>query len=90
MYKKFVSAMYIINILAQAIFTLLTPPAFFFFITWLFVSKLSAPEWIYAITITLGIIIGLISMIKFVILASSNLERLEKERKNKSVTGKNE
>ena len=89
MQNKLFSVMYAINIVAQAIFNLLTPAALMFFISWLFVKKAGAPEWIYAIAIPLGIIAGLFSMVKFVIAASSNLERLEKQGKNNEKTGHN-
>ena len=81
--------MYALNIIAQAIFSLLTPAALMFAISWLFVSKAGAPEWIYAITVTVGIIAGLISMVKFVLSSASALERLEKQIKNKGKTGHN-
>ena len=84
MYKRFVSAMYVMNIIAQAIVTLLIPAALMFFISWLFVAKCGAPEWLYAVLITLGIISGFISMIRFVIQASEGLERMENERKSKT------
>ena len=80
MNKGFIDALYVLNIVAQAIFTLLTPPSLLFFIAWLLVSKLSLPEWIYAVAIILGIFIGLFSMVKFVLSATHNLERLEKAR----------
>lgn len=83
MYRNFVSAMYVLNIIFQAIFTLLTPPAFFFLINYLCVSKLSFPKWTYAISLSVGFILGMISMIKFAITASEALERLEKQRNNK-------
>lgn len=83
MYRNLVSALYVINIVFQAIFTLLFPPALLFFINYLCVSYLSFPKWSYAISISLGFIMGLISMIKFAITASEGLERLEKQRKNK-------
>ena len=80
MYKNFVGALYVINIVAQCIFTLATPALFMFFVSWLFISKLGAPTWLYAILIPIGFIMGLISMIKFAISASEGLERLEKQR----------
>ncbi len=83
MYKNFVSAMYVLNIIFQAIFTLITPPALLFFINYLCVRNLSFPKWSYAISLSLGFILGIISMIKFAIAASEGLERLEKQRKNK-------
>ena len=83
MYKNFVSTMYVLNIVFQAIFTLLITHALFFFINYLCVWKFEFPTWTYAISLTLGFIIGIISMIKFVISASEALERLEKQRNNK-------
>ncbi len=80
--------MYAVNIIMQAVFTLVIPAGLLLAISFLFVSRLGAPMWIYAIAITLGIIIGLISMVRFVIAASESLERLEKQQ-NKNKTGHN-
>ncbi len=81
MYKRFVSALYVLNIIAQAMFTLLIPAALMLGIAWLFVEKCGAPGWLYAVLMTVGIISGFISMIRFVIRASESLERLEKQRR---------
>ena len=84
MYKRFVGAMYVINIIAQAIVTLLIPAAILFAIAWLFVAKCGAPEWLYAVMITLWIMSGFVSMIRFVIRASEGLERMENQRNSKT------
>lgn len=89
MHKKFFSIMYGINIVAQSVFSLITPVLILFALSWVIISKLGAPEWIYAISITVGVIIGLVSMIKFVIVASENLNRLENQVKNTDKTGQN-
>lgn len=89
MHKKFFSVMYGVNIVAQSVFSLITPVLILFALSWVLVSKAGAPEWIYAITVTLGVIIGFVSMIKFVIVASENLNRLENQTKNKDKTGQN-
>ena len=81
MNRGFVSALYVMNIVLQCIFTLLTAPSLMLLISWLLVSKLGAPTWIYAVLITLGFIVGIVSMIKFAITASEGLERLEKQRR---------
>lgn len=81
--------MYAINIIAQAVFSLLTPAALMFCVAWLLVKKAAAPEWLYAVLIPVGIIAGLVSMVKFVISAASALERLEKQTKNNKKTGRN-
>lgn len=84
MYKNFVSAIYVFNIIMQSLFTLITPAALAFLVCRIFINRLGAPGWIYAIFLPLGIIIGFISMIKFAISASESLERLEKERNDKN------
>lgn len=83
MYKKLVSALYMINIIAQGIVTLLIPAGLMFLLSWLLVSRCSAPTWLYAVLVPIGIISGFISMIKFVIRAAEGVERLEKQRKKK-------
>ena len=84
MYKRFVGAMYVINIIAQAIVTLLIPAALMLAIAWLFVERCGAPGWLYAVLVTIGMISGFVSMIRFVIRASESLERMEKERNTKN------
>ena len=83
MQKKFVGALYVLNIVGQAIFTLLTPTALMFFIAFLFIRRIGAPEWLYAVLIPIGFIAGFCSMIKFVISASEGLNRLEKQQNDK-------
>lgn len=91
MYRKFVSAMYILNILFQSFFNLATPIALMLGLSWLLVSKCSAPSWIYAILGVFGVLVGFVSMIKFILSASASLERLEKEReeRDREKNGKN-
>ena len=88
MKSKFFGALYALNIIAQALFNLAFPAALFFGISWLLIKNVGAPEWIYAIAIPLGVLIGFYSMIKFVLSATAALSRLEeqneKSKKNKS------
>ncbi len=87
MYKRFVNALYTLNIIFQALITLITPVVILFFISWILVTKLSLPTWIYAISVSIGFLSGFVSMIKFILTAFANLERLraadEKEMKDK-------
>ncbi len=89
MYYKFVSGIYALNIIIQGLFNLVTPPILFFFIAFLSVKKLGAPEWIYVIAIVIGFIIGIICMIKFIIVAMNNLERLDKIQKSEKNNRRN-
>ena len=78
-YRKFMNAMYAFNVILQAFFSLVAPAALGLVLAWLLVSKLGAPEFLYAILIVVGLILGFISMIRFVITAMSGIERLEEE-----------
>ena len=84
MYKNLFGGLYVLNIVFQCILTLLSPPALMFFLSWLLTSKLSAPTWLYAPMIVVGVIVGLISMVRFAIAASEGLERLEKQQKGRT------
>lgn len=92
MYKRFVSAMYTMNIIFQCIITLVIPAALMFLLSWLLVSKAGAPSWLYVPLLSIGFISGIFSMIKFAISASEGLERLERSRENNSSSkgGRNE
>ena len=84
MKSKLFSALYMMNIVFQALFDLVLPASLLFALSWLLVKRVGAPEWIYAISIPLGMLIGLYSMIRFIIAATSALNRLEKQNKKRS------
>ncbi len=87
-YTRFVGALYVINIVSQALFTLVIPIALGVLASYLLVRFASAPEWIYALLVTGGALSGLYGMVKFVLGAMASLERLEKEQGTKRNTGK--
>ena len=80
MYGKLVSVMYALNIIFDAFLTMLIPPGLCFGIAWLLVSFVGAPTWIYAPFLIVGVILGLISMVKFILTAMAGYERLEQQR----------
>ncbi len=86
MYKNFVSAMYILNIVWQSLFSLATPILLGIGAAFLLVNYLGVPTFIYAILGVLGTLLGFYNMIKFVISAMSALERLEKSRDGQNNT----
>ncbi len=88
-HKKFFNALYILNIISQAFFTLLIPMALLGGVAWLLVAKLSCPEWLFVPALVLGVLIGFFSMIKFVLTAMAGLERLEKEQNSMKENDKN-
>ena len=68
------------NVLVSALFTLLTPVGILFLIAWLLNTKAGVGNYIYAVLLIVGVLVGLVSMIRFLIKASETLERIEKER----------
>ena len=88
MHKKLFNALYALNIICQAIFTLIIPTAFAFAIGWALNTYLGVGGWIYAVTVTIGVLCGFYSMIKFTLSAMRALERLEKEQFDKEKKNK--
>lgn len=82
MHKTY-SAIYVINIVFQSIFTLFMYIGSSLLLAWLLVDKLGLPSWIYAVTTTVGILIGFFSMIKFILTAMNALDHIEKSNKTK-------
>lgn len=82
MYKKFVSALYVLNIVFQAFYTLALPIGIGALVSFLLTRYADFPGWIWAVLITLGVFTGLFSMVKFIITAMNNLDRLEKQDAN--------
>ena len=83
MKRHFISAVYVLNIVIQAILTLLLNVGIMLFIAWCAVAKLGAPDWLYVPLILIGVFWGLYMMIRFIIVSCEGLERLEKQSKKK-------
>lgn len=81
--KQAYSTFYVVNIVFQSIFTLLWQIALGLFIGWLSVEKLGAPDWLYVPIILIGVVTGLVSMVRFILAAMRSLERLEEEKRKK-------
>lgn len=86
MYKKLVSTLYAINIVSQAIFTMVIPIGLGALVSYLLTTHAGVGPWIWAVLIPLGAISGIISMIKFVLSAMSGLNSLEKQHRETSKT----
>ncbi len=81
--KRIYNATYLINVIFQAFWSLLLPIGLALGAGWLLTDKLSAPSWIYAVLIIIGVTIGLFSMIKFLVYALDAFERIEKAQNSK-------
>ncbi len=86
MYNKFFNAMYVFNTVLQAIITLASPVAVGIFFAWLLTERAGVGDWIYVVLIILGVMSGLVSMVRFVLSAMAGIERLENEQKMKKKT----
>ena len=78
-----ISFIYVMNVIMQSIFSLLFNVAVYFGIGYLLTSVFGADTWVYIPLILVGFIIGIISMIRFIISAMAGIERLENERNGK-------
>lgn len=80
--KNFMNAMYALNIVLQSFWTLLMPIGLAVFLGWILTEKCGFGQYVFVILILLGVVIGMISMVKFLLSALAGLERLENEQKN--------
>ncbi len=76
--------MYVLNIVFQAFLNLAVPIGLGVLISWLLTTYAAAPGWIYAPIVIFGVLVGFLSMIKFILSGMASLERLEKERNSKN------
>ena len=81
--KEGYSAIYVLNIVFQSIFTLLWHIGLALLVGWIFVSFFGAKAWIYVPLIIAGVFTGLFSMVRFILAAMKALERIEEDRRKK-------
>lgn len=81
MHKKLFTALSMLNLLFQAIYTLALPIGIGALAAFLLTEYASAPSWIWAILLTLGTLMGLYSMVKYILTATAGMDRLESQQK---------
>ena len=86
MHKRIFSAVFILNTLFQALLTLLFPICAGLLFSYLSVLYLAFPTYTYAIAVPLGAILGIYSMIRFILSTMRALESLESEKEKKTYT----
>ena len=82
--KNFMNSMYALNIVIQSFWSLLMPIGFGVLLGWLLTEKLGFENYVFVVLILLGVAVGILSMVKFLLSALAGLERLDKEQKNKN------
>ena len=80
--KNFMNAMYAFNIILQAFWSLLFPVGAGLLLGWLLTEKCGMGDYVFVILILLGVLVGLVSMLRFLMSALAGLERLEKEQRD--------
>ncbi len=81
--NSFMNALHALNVMIQSFLNLLTPIGLALLVSFLLVEKAGAPSWLYALFVTLGVLSGFYSMIRFILRGMGNLERLEKEQQKR-------
>ena len=81
--RRTYSIIYVINIVSQSIFTILLHIGLSLLLAWFLVEKCGAPNWLYVVILLIGVITGLISMIKFILSTMYALDKLEQSQKDK-------
>ena len=82
--KNFMNTMYAFNIILQAFWSLLFPIGAGVLVGWLMTEKCGMGSYVFVILILLGVFVGIVSMIRFLLSALAGLERLEKEQREKN------
>ncbi len=80
MNRKFFNALQVLNMLFQALYTLALPICIGALAAFLLTKYASAPGWIWAVLILLGVLLGLYSMVKLILAMSAGMERAERQR----------
>ena len=80
MYSKLTNALHLMNIVFQSFYSLALPIGIGALASHLLTKHASVGGWIWAVLLTVGVFIGLYSMVKYLLSATANLQRLEKQR----------
>ena len=84
MYKRSFSAVYVVNVVFQSIFTLLFDTGVCVLIAYLLNSYAGVGRWIFVPFVLFGLALGIFSMVKLILSAMRSLERLEESHGDKS------
>ena len=80
-YRRFITPLYVINIIVQALVSLVSPILLMLLLAYLITKYTAAGGWVYVVFIMLGVFSGLYSIVVFVIRAGRALEAIEKQHK---------
>ena len=89
MKRQTVSFLYVLNIVSQSLFSLLFDTALGVGVGYLLHTYAMIDAWIYIPCILLGLGVGIVSMVRFILSAMAGLERLERQRQKEDKRGEN-
>ena len=78
MYKKFISAFHMMNILLQALYSLALPIGIGALASYLLTKQVDAPGWTWAVLMLIGTFTGLYSMVRYILTATKGIEQMKK------------
>ena len=78
------SAIYVVNIVFESIFSMLFPIGLSVFGGWLLVNRMGADSWVYVPLILFGTALGFLSMYRLISASMKALDRIEKDRSERS------
>ena len=79
MYTRLTNALHLLNILFQSLYSLAMPIGIGSLASYLLTKHTSVGGWIWAVLLPVGVFVGLYSMVKFILSATRNLERMQKQ-----------
>ena len=79
MHKKIFDALTMLNLLGQAIYTLALPIGIGALVSFLLTKYAHTPGWTWAILLTAGTLMGLYSMVKYILIAMTGIERTKRQ-----------
>ena len=88
-FRHTVSFLYLLNIIFQALFSLPFSIGVALFLGWVCTTYWSLPPWVYVPLILSGVIVGIISMLKFILAATRGLDNLERQHRNDTIAEEN-
>ena len=81
MHKKIFNAIELLNTFFQAFYMLALPIGIGALASFLLTKYLSVPSWIWAVLLTIGVLTGLVSMVKFILTTLSGMDKRERQIK---------
>ena len=78
MNKRIIPALYVVNMVVQSLFSLVCPIGLMFGVAYFLSTKYGIGPWIYVVMIMTGVLVGIYSMVTFIIKASAAVAAMEK------------